>query len=206
MIPAEFRDVPVSRLVQPAGQVAQPVAPQQKTINTRVLRSPERFEWVPVLCNTNSNHSSISRVQTALTASGHYNGQIDGVAGPQTHSALRDFQSENGLVGHGNVTAETAQALGVGDVVSGTAQPAAAPGSPWNQRVDRRIPDRWSPPVQQGSQIIEDTVQAAPAPIAPPADVADAPAYTRAAPAPVATAPVLRERKRRLTWAGKTEQ
>ena len=199
VIPAEFRDVPVSRLVQPAGQVAQPVAPQQKTINTRVLRSPERFEWVPVLCNTNSNHSSISRVQTALAAAGHYDGQIDGVAGPQTHSALRSFQAERGIIGHGNITAETAQALGVGDVVSGQVQQAAAPAAASSQPVDSRIAERkrWTSAVEQGTQVAEAAV---PAPVAAPANVADAPAYTQAAP----SAPALRQRtRRRLTWAGK---
>ena len=189
----------MSRLVQPAGQVAQPVAPQQKTINTRVLRSPERFEWVPVLCNTNSNHSSISRVQTALADAGHYDGQIDGVAGPQTHSALRSFQAEQGIIGHGNITAETAQALGVGDVVSGQVQQAAAPAAASSQPVDSRIAERkrWTSAVEQGTQIAEDAV---PAPVAAPANVADAPAYTQAAP----SAPALRQRtRRRLTWAGK---
>ena len=192
-IPAEFRDVPVSRLVQPAGQVAQPVAPQTKTINTRVLRSPERFEWVPVLCNTNANHSSISRVQGALAASGHYNGSIDGVAGPQTQAAVRSFQSAQGLPSHGNITSDTAHALGVGDLVGGTRQvavPAQAPaGVPWDRRTTNTIPNRWAAPVQQS----------APIPAPAPADVANAPAYTQAAPAPV-----LRQRTRRLSWAGKT--
>lgn len=192
IIPAQFRDVPVSRLVNPAGQLAQPVAPQTKTINTRVLRSPERFEWVPVLCNTNANHSSISRVQGALAASGHYNGQIDGVAGPQTHAAVRNFQAAQGLPSHGNITSETAQALGVGDLVGGSRQAAAvpAPRAPWNQRASDAIPNRWGNAVQQ----------LAPAPVAAPAAVANSPAYTQAAPA----APVIRQRARRLTWGGKT--
>lgn len=190
VIPAEFRDVPVSRLVQPAGQVAQPVAPQTKTINTRVLRSPERFEWVPVLCNTNANHSSISRVQGALAASGHYKGSIDGVAGPQTQAAVRSFQSAQGLPSHGNITSDTANALGVGDLVGGTRQTAVPAGVPWDRRTTNTIPNRWTAPVQQ---------QAAPIPAPAPASVANAPAYTQAAPAPV-----LRQRTRRLSWAGKT--
>lgn len=193
-IPAQFRDVPVSRLVQPAGQAAQPVAPQTKTINTRVLRSPERFEWVPVLCNTNANHSSISRVQGALAASGHYNGPIDGIAGPQTQAAVRSFQTAQGLPNHGNITAGTAQALGVGDLVGGSTQAASAPSPtqalPWNERASNAIPNRWAAPVQQ----------VAPQPVQAPAAVANSPAYTQVAPA----APALRQRSRRLTWAGKT--
>lgn len=192
VIPAQFRDVPVSRLVNPAGQVAQPVAPQTKTINTRVLRSPERFEWVPVLCNTNSDHSSISRVQGALAASGHYNGQIDGVAGPQTHAAVRSFQSSQGLPSHGNITADTAQALGVGDLVGGVRQQAPSPAGlqpAWNQRRNA-IPNRWGNAVRN----------TAPVPVPTPSAVANSPAYTQAAPA----APVLRQRTRRLSWAGKT--
>lgn len=189
IIPAQFRDVPVSRLVQPAGQVAQPVAPEIKTINTRVLRSPERFEWVPVLCNTNANHSSISRVQGALAQSGHYNGPVDGIAGPQTHAAVRSFQTAQGLPSHGNITSETAQALGVGDLVDGARQTASAPGTPWDQRTSIAIPDRWSAPIQE----------LAPQPVQAPAAVANAPAFTQAVPA----TPVLRERNR-LSWGGKT--
>lgn len=194
-VPAKFRDVPVSRLVQPAGQLAQPVAPQTKTINTRVLRSPERFEWVPVLCNTNANHSSISRVQGALASAGHYNGPIDGIAGPQTQAAVRNFQTAQGLPNHGNITAGTAQALGVGDLVSGTTQAASAPGSiagqaTGSQHVSPTAPNRWAAPVQR----------AAPQPVGTPAAVANTPAFTEAAPA----APAVRSRKRRLTWAGKS--
>lgn len=189
-IPAEYRDVPVSRLVQPAGQVAQPVAPQTRTINTRVLRSPERFEWVPVLCNTNANHSSISRVQGALASSGHYNGPIDGVAGPRTQAAVRSFQSSRGLPSHGNITSDTAQALGVGDLVGGQRQAASTSRVPWNQRTTNAIPNRWSAP----------THQSAPTPARAPANVANAPAYTQSAPA----SPTLRHRSRRLTWSSKT--
>lgn len=206
VIPAEFRDVPVSRLVQPAGQVAEPVAPLTKTINTRVLRSSERFEWVPVLCNTNSNHTSISRVQNALAHSGHYNGPVDGIAGPQTHAAVRSFQASQGLPSHGNITSDTAQALGLADLVGGSRQVSAPPvpatptqsapatatseqNLPWHQRTRNKIPNRWSAPVQQ----------AAPAPIPAPAELANSPAFTEVSP----SAPVLRQRNR-LSWAGKT--
>lgn len=197
VIPAEFRDVPVHRLVNPAQQITSPVAPKTKTINTRVLRSPERFEWVPVLCSTNANHSSISRVQSALARSGHYNGRVDGIAGAQTQSAIRSFQQAQGLPANGQITADTADALGVGDLVNGARQPAqkAAPAirrPSWAEQTQRRIPNRWSAQPSPAPQAV------APTPVPAPADVANAPAFTETQPEPR-----LRQRTRRLRWSGK---
>lgn len=223
VIPAEFSDVPVSRLIQPAGQVSQPVAPLTDTINTRVLRTPERFEWAPVLCNTNANQSSIARVQSALTDAGYYTGPIDGIAGPGTQTALRSFQSAQGLPIHGNITARTAQALGISDVVSGTRQAASSAHAPTHRRIAAHQPihnsdqgDVWSPPVQQQHSAVPHHQPAHPTHAAVQSHSNTATDYARAAPAvpatpsavpataaaPTASAPALRQR-RRLNWAGK---
>jgi len=188
VIPAEFEDVPVSRLVQPAGQAAQPVAPQTKTINTRVLRSPERFEWAPVLCNTNANQASISRVQSALADAGHYQGPVDGVAGPQTQAAVRSFQTSQGLPNHGRITSDTAQALGIGDVVRGTRQLAAAAPAQTHNTVAHQP----TAPVQPAVPVQSVAPVQPTAPIGRSAPLATTPA-----------APAVRTRKR-LSWAGKT--
>lgn len=122
-IPAEYRDIPVQRLAQAAQQMQRQVAPQMQTIMTKVLRAPERFEWAPVLCDTNATHSSISRIQSSLASLGYYNGRIDGVAGPQTQAAISGFQSAQGIPQTGYLTFDTLNQLGLNDL---TGQPASS--------------------------------------------------------------------------------
>ena len=54
---------------------------------------------------------SVRQVQRALTASGHYQGAIDGKQGPQTRKAVKDFQEANGLKADGVVGPATTEAL-----------------------------------------------------------------------------------------------
>jgi peptidoglycan hydrolase-like protein with peptidoglycan-binding domain len=63
-------------------------------------------------------NSGVSRQQTmamqrALTARNLYQGQVDGVWGPKTESALRNFQTQSGLEATGELNDTTARALGI---------------------------------------------------------------------------------------------
>lgn len=64
----------------------------------------------------------VKKAQQALKQAGHDPGPIDGVVGPQTRQAIKDFQSSSGLQQTGTLDAETAQKLGVekGDSSSGS--------------------------------------------------------------------------------------
>jgi His-Xaa-Ser repeat protein HxsA len=53
----------------------------------------------------------VRRVQIALLAQGYYRGSIDGVVGPGTRAALREFQSARGLSVTGTITPQTLDAL-----------------------------------------------------------------------------------------------
>jgi lipid-binding SYLF domain-containing protein len=55
--------------------------------------------------------SQVREVQTALKQQGFDPGPIDGVMGPMTMTAIRNFQSHNGLQVTGNINSETHQAL-----------------------------------------------------------------------------------------------
>ena len=48
--------------------------------------------------------SNVSAFQRALSALGHYQGVIDGISGPQTVTAIKRFQSDNGLAEDGRMT------------------------------------------------------------------------------------------------------
>lgn len=70
-------------------------------------------------------------MQRALTARNLYQGDVDGKWGPKTESAVRNFQTQNGLQVTGTLDEPTARALGIdGDMdrqpVSGTEAPVAA--------------------------------------------------------------------------------
>jgi peptidoglycan hydrolase-like protein with peptidoglycan-binding domain len=123
-IPAEYKDIAIQRLANPAQQMTRPVAMQTRTVMTKVLRTPERFEWVPVLCDTNATHSSISRIQSSLAANGYYSGPIDGIAGQQTSAAISNFQRSQGIPHRGYLTVDTLNQLGVGDLASNQPVPA----------------------------------------------------------------------------------
>lgn len=59
--------------------------------------------------------SLIMDVQSALNEQGYEAGSVDGIAGPQTRSAVARFQRDNGLAETGRIDRETARKLGVID-------------------------------------------------------------------------------------------
>lgn len=56
---------------------------------------------------------TVKKVQKELKEKGHYTGEVDGVMGVQTRTALRHYQQEKGLAGDGRLTRQTAKELGV---------------------------------------------------------------------------------------------
>lgn len=55
----------------------------------------------------------VRRVQIALLAQGDYTGAIDGIVGPKTRGAIRQFQERRGLDVTGTITSELLDALRV---------------------------------------------------------------------------------------------
>jgi hypothetical protein len=55
----------------------------------------------------------IANVQSALQEQGYYNGEVDGLIGPNTRAALRNFQRDNGLPVTAAIDGPTLQALGL---------------------------------------------------------------------------------------------
>jgi hypothetical protein len=55
----------------------------------------------------------VANVQAALQQQGFYQGEIDGVLGPQTRAALAEYQSAQGLEPTGAIDEPTAEALGI---------------------------------------------------------------------------------------------
>ena len=58
----------------------------------------------------------VKEVQEALKGNGFDPGTADGVIGPKTNQAIRDFQKSKNLQATGRIDERTASALGVGDM------------------------------------------------------------------------------------------
>ena len=56
---------------------------------------------------------SIEKAQHALKGKGYYSGEVDGLMGPGTQSALKHFQEKEGLAPTGQLSEETKKKLGV---------------------------------------------------------------------------------------------
>jgi peptidoglycan hydrolase-like protein with peptidoglycan-binding domain len=74
----------------------------------------------------------VKAAQQALKDKGHDPGAVDGVMGPKTQAALKDFQSKEGLKGSGQLDAETMSKLGVqaeagAAADTGSSRPSASP-------------------------------------------------------------------------------
>ena len=69
--------------------------------------------------------------QQALKDKGHDPGSVDGVMGPKTQAALKDFQKSQGIQDTGRLDAETMSKLGVEgrSSASGQSSPAASPST-----------------------------------------------------------------------------
>ena len=55
----------------------------------------------------------VANVQAALQQQGYYQGEVDGILGPQTRAALADYQSAQGLEPTGTVDEPTLETLGM---------------------------------------------------------------------------------------------
>jgi carboxyl-terminal processing protease len=68
---------------------------------------------MPSAGNGKASTEQVKSVQQALQGKGMDPGTIDGVMGPKTQAALRDFQKEQKLPQTGRLDAQTLEKLGV---------------------------------------------------------------------------------------------
>src|SRR5512135_3220150 len=61
-----------------------------------------------------SHRQDITKVQESLRDKGYYHAKVDGVLGPQTREAIRQYQKSENLPVTGRLDGETAGKLGVG--------------------------------------------------------------------------------------------
>ncbi len=112
-IPAQYETRKVTKLVAPAREVQEQVPPEYEAVPTKVLVSEGSYEWRSVLCKTNATEAKISEIQRELQSRGYYQGEIDGILGPQTIAAVNAFEEDEGLEVDKFLKIDTVTALGV---------------------------------------------------------------------------------------------
>ena len=69
--------------------------------------------YTEALSKYGSRGDEVTQIQTKLKRWGYYNGSIDGIYGSQTLSAVKWFQSKNGLTADGIAGPKTLAAMGI---------------------------------------------------------------------------------------------
>lgn len=76
-------------------------------------------DTIPVLSRLGSRGEEVTQIQQVLKDKGYYNGNVDGIFGNQTRSAVLSFQKDHGLSADGIVGEKTLAALGITQSTSG---------------------------------------------------------------------------------------
>jgi Putative peptidoglycan binding domain len=131
-------------VAQQATQDQQPLQPGQETMQQQEQAGQEMMqqeqagqvgqEQAAMGAGPDIGEDGVRRIQEALDQAGHDVGPIDGQWGPQTESALREFQEAQGMEATGEPDEETLTALGLpaDELLSGEAATGAA-GMPTEQ-------------------------------------------------------------------------
>jgi len=111
-VPAVYEERTVQVLASDATSSALPIQAVNQTFNTRTKIADARFEWRPVLCETNVTDDLIANVQQALIDKGYTLEPTPGLLSTETFEAIEVFQQEQNLP-QGGLTMATLEALGV---------------------------------------------------------------------------------------------
>lgn len=107
-----YREVSVVELVQDSSSKIVPIPAVSTKYEKRSKISDARFEWQPILCETNVTNAVVTRLQQSLKDNGYSVGSIDGVLGKGTYRAIERYQTDKNL-SRGGITMETIKSLGV---------------------------------------------------------------------------------------------
>ncbi|ETX09241.1 MAG: hypothetical protein ETSY2_00630, partial [Candidatus Entotheonella gemina] len=91
-IPAKYKTVKVKQEKTPAQTRSIPVPAEYQWVSKQMKVTEGRMAWRPVLCETNTTPQAVEALQRALQKAGYSPGQIDGVIGSKTRSALESYQ------------------------------------------------------------------------------------------------------------------
>jgi hypothetical protein len=111
-VPAEYKTMEVRKLVSAAKENVTTIPAVYGTVVQQQKVSDASMEWRTILCETNTNADIVLRLQKALDKAGYNPGNIDGVLGQDTITALTAFQKANNMPA-GQLTMDSLKKLNV---------------------------------------------------------------------------------------------
>jgi len=111
-IPAEYTTVKVQKMVTSAEEKRFTIPAEYQTVTRTEMATEGHMAWRPILCETNVSSELIGQVQQHLRSKGFNPGDIDGVYGRNTESAVKSYQRKNKL-GVGGLTYETLESMDI---------------------------------------------------------------------------------------------
>lgn len=111
-IPAEYTTVKVRKMVTSAEEKRIAIPAEYQTVNRTEIATEGHMAWRSILCETNVSPELIGQVQQHLRSEGFNPGNIDGVYGRNTDSAIKSYQRKHNL-GVGGLTHETLERMGI---------------------------------------------------------------------------------------------
>lgn len=112
-IPAVYETREVRKLVSAADKRVIEIPAEYETVQLRKVEKDGFMEWRSILCETNMDKGTITKIQEALQTRGYNPGVIDGVVGRDTMKAVNAFQRDNSLPVDKYLNIETIKALSV---------------------------------------------------------------------------------------------
>ncbi|MCI9063162.1 MAG: spore cortex-lytic enzyme [Clostridia bacterium] len=85
-----------------------------------VIIAFSKYKTVETLSKYGSRGNEVKQIQTKLKRWGYYNGNVDGIYGSQTVTAVKSFQRKNGLTVDGIAGKNTLRAMGIYNSSSGS--------------------------------------------------------------------------------------
>jgi len=110
-IPATYKTVEVTKVVTPERAKKTIIPATYKTVSKQVKVSDQSVKWMPVLCKSSMTVSTISKIQSALTAAG-FKTPVTGRLDATTKASVKAYQTQKGLTVSG-LSIDTLKHLGV---------------------------------------------------------------------------------------------
>lgn len=104
----------ISELVSPAGSSERDIPAETISMNVKRYEGKAQVVARQAVCDRDLTSDMVLVLQEELAGLGYNPGERDGLLGPQTITALSNYQIENGLAS-GAITVESAQRLGIID-------------------------------------------------------------------------------------------
>lgn len=154
--PATAQNSPQSQQPQ-AQQNGQPQAQQNNTQQPNQQQANEPNQngqqaSSEAISPNQLGHNGVRKVQQALAKHGFHSGRADGIWGPGTRTALKDFQKSKGLPSKGRLNQQTLSDLGVNIAMNDTGNQNNDQNGSANPQPDQNQPNQNQPSQSQPNQ------------------------------------------------------